>query len=109
VVTRQTVSSRSTQSPGRFDHSTIVPSATETPICGITISIVSAAPGSCEGAPPGATRLSLEEAAWCWSVGEELMHGLLHVLELWQDGLLERRAERDRNIRRGQSANRRVQ
>ena len=35
----RSVSSASTQSPGRLRHSTIVPSATEMPICGITISV----------------------------------------------------------------------
>ena len=77
VVTRQMVSSRSTQSPGRLRHSTIVPSATETPIWGIT------------------TRPAV-------SVGEELTAGLLHVVELGQDRLLERRAERDRHVGRRQ-------
>jgi hypothetical protein len=36
VVMSQIGSSASTQSPARLRHSTIVPSATETPICGIS-------------------------------------------------------------------------
>ena len=84
VVTSQIVSSASTQSPGRLSHSTIVPSATETPICGIITST-------------------------CASVREELTARLLHVVELRQDRLLERRAERDRHVGRGQPPDRRVE
>src|SRR4051794_35997874 len=88
VVTSQMGSSASTQSPGRFRHSTMVPSATETPICGITTS--TAFPVAC-------------------SVGEELTAGLLHVFELGQHGLLERWAEWDRDIGRGEAPDRRVE
>src|SRR2546421_4215083 len=65
-------SSASTQSPTRFFHSTTVPSATETPICGIVTS----------------TMVVL--------VGEELTAGLLHVVDLGQHRALERRGERAR-------------
>src|SRR5439155_25292782 len=71
------VSSRSTQSPGRFFQSAMVPSATETPICGIVTSTTVV------------------------SVGEELTRCLLHVVDLRQDRALERRRERNRNVRRG--------
>src|SRR3954469_6274212 len=84
VVTSQIVSSASTQSPGRLRHSRTVPSATETPICGITTSV----------------RVS---------VGEELTAGLLHVVRLRKHGLLQRGAERDRNIGGGQPPNWRVE
>src|SRR5215210_8645205 len=84
VDTSQTVSSVSTQSPGRFRHSRIVPSATEIPIWGITTSMLV-------------------------SVGEELTTRLLHVAGLGQDRLLERRAERDRDVRRGETAYRGVE
>ena len=40
VETSQIVSSASTQSPGRFFHSTTVPSATDTPIWGMVTSTV---------------------------------------------------------------------
>src|SRR3954465_9690193 len=73
-----TVSSASTQSPTRFFHSTIVPSATDTPIWGIVTS--------------ASVELPL--------VGEELTARLLHVVDLRQNGALERRAERDRRVRR---------
>ena len=43
------------------------------------------------------------------SVGEELTARLLHVVELGQDRLLERRAERDRHVGRGQPPHRRVE
>src|SRR4051812_6084851 len=62
-----TISSASTQSPARFFHSTTVPSATETPICGIVTS-----------------------ARALFSVGEELKARLPHVVGLWQHGPLER-------------------
>src|SRR4051812_22144970 len=58
-------SSASTQSPTRFFHSTTVPSATETPICGIVTS------------------------ATLVLVGEELTAGLLHVVDLGQHRALE--------------------
>src|ERR1700742_3823102 len=84
VLTSQTGSSASTQSPGRLRHSTIVPSATEMPICGISILTTV-------------------------SVGEELTAGLLHVLELGQDRALQRWAERDRHVGRGQGPDRAVE
>src|SRR5436305_6446981 len=77
-------SSASTQSPTRFFHSTTVPSATETPICGIVMS----------------TEVS---------VGEELTARLLHVVELRQHGPLERRAERDRRVGSGDADDRAVE
>ena len=64
VEISQIVSSYSTQSPTCFFHSTIVPSETLTPICGIVTSTV--------------------------SVAEELTGGLLHAVDAGQDGLLER-------------------
>src|SRR3954447_24654121 len=70
------ISSRSTQSPARFFHSTTVPSATETPIWGIVTSTVPV------------------------SVGEELTARLLDVVDLREHGLLERGGERDRDIGR---------
>src|SRR4051794_20265217 len=76
-------SSDSTQSPTRFFHSTTVPSATLTPICGIVTS----------------TAL----------VSEELTAGLLHAVDLGQDRPLERRAERDRGIRCGNPHDRAVE
>src|SRR2546423_1845950 len=79
------VSSRSTQSPGRFFQSAIVPSATETPICGIVTSISVV------------------------SVGEELTRSLLHVVDLGQHRALQRRRERDRHVRRRDTADRAVQ
>src|SRR5437764_1105375 len=77
-------SSASTQSPTRFFHSTTVPSATETPIWGIVTSTTV-------------------------SVGEELTARLLHVVDLGQDRALERRAERDRGVRRGDPDDRAVE
>src|SRR4051794_41430636 len=88
VVTSQTGSSASTQSPGRLRHSTIVPSATEIPICGIAIEVVR---------PTSPI-----------SVGEELTAGLLHVVKLRQHRLLERWAERDRHVRRREASDRGV-
>src|SRR4051812_44763945 len=76
-------SSDSTQSPTRFFHSTTVPSATDTPIWGIVTSTAV-------------------------SVREELTAGLLHVVDLRQDRPLERRAERDRSVRRGHADDRAV-
>jgi hypothetical protein len=57
-------SSASTQSPTCLNHSTTVPSATETPIWGIVTCTASEV--------------------------EELTHGLPHVVDLGQDGLLQR-------------------
>src|SRR5205085_1033584 len=74
------VSSRSTQSPGRFFHSAIVPSATDTPIWGIVTSTTPV------------------------SVGEELTRCLLDVVYLREDGALEWRRERDRHVGRRQPA-----
>src|SRR3954452_11665208 len=68
-------SSDSTQSPTRFFHSTTMPSATDTPICGIVTS----------------TAL----------VSEELTARLLHCVDLRERRALEWRAERDRLVRRG--------
>src|SRR3954452_409823 len=68
-------SSDSIQSPTRFFHSTTVPSATETPICGIVTSTAVL-------------------------VGEELTASLLDVAGLGQDRALERRRERDRRVGR---------
>src|SRR5881227_4506268 len=78
-------SSDSTQSPTCFFHSTTVPSATETPICGIV------------------TSTSVV------SVGEELTRSLLHVVYLGQHRALQRRRERDRHVGRGDAADRAVQ
>src|ERR687893_1516118 len=66
-------SSASTQSPACFFHSTTVPSATETPICGMVISVI--------------------------SVLEELTHGLPDVVDLRQHRLLQRGGEGDRDVR----------
>src|SRR4051812_4788867 len=77
VETSPIDSSASPQPPTRLRHSTIVPSATETPICGIVTS----------------TAVEL--------VGEELTARLLNVVDLWQHRTLQRRAERDRRVRRG--------
>src|SRR4051812_1263821 len=79
------VSSRSIQSPGRFFQSAIVPSATDTPICGIVTS----------------TSVVL--------VGEELTTRLLHVVHLRQHGAFEWWRERDRHVRRRDTAHRAVQ
>src|SRR4051794_1064970 len=76
-------SSDSTQSPTRFFHSTTVPSATETPICGIVTS----------------TAL----------ISEELTARLLHGVDLRERRALERRAERDRLVRRGDADDRPVE
>ena len=78
-------SSASTQSPTRLHHSTIVPSATETPICGIVTS----------------TAVEL--------VGEELTASLPHVVHLRQHRALERRAERNRHVRRRHADHRTVE
>src|SRR3954462_1394027 len=78
------ISSRSTQSPGCFFHSTTVPSATETPIWGIVTS----------------TKVS---------VGEELTARLPDIVYLGQHGLLERRRERDRHVGRGHAHDRPVE
>ena len=45
----------------------------------------------------------------CVVSSEELTERLLHVVGLRQDGLLERRAERDRHVGRGQPPDRRVE
>src|SRR4051794_2191165 len=74
------VSSRSTQSPGRFFQSAIVPSATDTPIWGIVTSTTVV------------------------SVGEELTSRLLHVVDLRQDRAFEWRRERDRHVGRRHAA-----
>ena len=66
VEISQIVSSRSIQSPGFFFQSAMVPSATETPICGIVTSTTVVA-----------------------SVGEELTAGLPHVVDLGQNRALE--------------------
>src|SRR5205807_4459712 len=81
-----TISSASTQSPTRFFHSTTVPSATDTPIWGMVTS---------------ATALPL--------VGEELTARLLHIVHLRENRSLERRAERDRDVRRGDAHDRAVE
>src|SRR3954470_1004277 len=69
------VSSRSIQSPGFFFQSAMVPSATETPICGIVTSTLVL-------------------------VGEELTACLPHVVDLRQHRTLEPRRERERHGRR---------
>ena len=84
VEIEQMISSRSTQSPGSFFHSAIVPSTTETPIWGIV------------------TSTSV-------SVGEELTARLLDVVDLGQDRLLERRRERDRDVGRRHADDRAVE
>jgi hypothetical protein len=73
VEISHSVSSASTQSPTRLCQATIVPSATDTPICGIVTST------TVPGAPPGR------------SVFEELTAGLPDVLQLRQHRALERR------------------
>src|SRR5947207_15252930 len=78
-------SSASTQSPTRLRHWTIVPSATDTPICGMFTSTVVVL------------------------VREELTASLLHVVHLREHNALERRAERDRNVRRGHPHDRTVE
>src|SRR5688572_33238521 len=84
VEIEQMISSASTPSPTCFFHSTTVPSATDTPIWGIVTSI-------------------------CVSVLEELTARLPDVVDLGQDGLLERGRERDRHVRRGDADDRAVQ
>src|SRR3954447_6559267 len=84
VEISQIVSSRSIQSPGFFFQSAMVPSATETPICGIVTSTLVL-------------------------VGEELTSGLPHVVDLRQHGTLERRRERNRHVRRRDALDRSVQ
>src|SRR4051794_13811535 len=74
-------SSYSTQSPGCLRHATIVPSDTDTPICGMTTSMVTAA-----------------------LVLEELTRGLLHPVDARQQRLLERRRKRDRHVGRRDAA-----
>src|SRR3954451_7185189 len=76
-------SSDSIPSPTRFFHSTTVPSATDTPICGIVTS----------------TAL----------VTEELTARLLHGVDLRERRALERRAERDRLVTRGDADDRPVE
>src|SRR3954453_7787036 len=71
VEISQIVSSAATGSPTPFRHSTSVPSATDTPSCGIVTSVV-----------------------------EELTARLPHAIDARQDGLLERGAERDRHVGR---------
>src|SRR5215211_1206928 len=78
-------SSDSTESPGCFFHSTMVPSATDTPIWGIVTSISPSL------------------------VGEELTACLLDVVDLWENRPFERRAERDRHVRRGDAHHRAVE
>src|SRR3954470_9783620 len=78
-------SAASAPSPTRFFHSTTVPSATETPIWGIVTSTSDAL------------------------IGEELTARLLDVACLGQDRPLERRAERDRRVRRGHTHDRPVE
>src|SRR4051812_41899541 len=78
-------SSASTQSPTRFFHSTTVPSATLTPICGIVTSTAAV------------------------SICEELTARLPHVVGLGQDRPLERRAERDRRVGCGHAHDRAVE
>src|SRR3954471_11439088 len=77
-------SSDSTQSPTRFFHSTTVPSATDTPICGIVTSTAVL-------------------------VSEELTARLLHGVDLRERRALERRAERDRLVRCGDADDRPVE
>src|ERR687893_642511 len=77
-------SSASTQSPTCFFHSTTVPSATDTPIWGIVTSTYV-------------------------SVLEELTACLPHIVDLREHGLLERRRERDRHVRRRHAHDRPVE
>src|SRR4051812_39176027 len=77
-------SSDSIQSPTRFFHSTTVPSATDTPICGIVTSTAVL-------------------------IGEELTASLLHGVDLGERRALERRAERDRLVRRRNADDRAVE
>src|SRR5438067_517108 len=78
-------SSASIQSPTRLRQETIVPSATDTPICGMVTS----------------TAVGL--------VREELTARLLHVVHLRENDPLERRAERHGHVRRGHSHHRAIQ
>src|SRR3954471_13085198 len=78
-------SSASIQSPTRLRHSTTVPSATDTPICGIVTSTSDT------------------------SVREELTARLLDVACLGQDRPLERWAERDRRVGRRDAHDRPVE
>src|SRR5579875_172882 len=96
VEMSHTVWSASTRSPASTRHATIVPSATETPIWGIVMSTSVA--GS---APPGVRPVDSSACAGIRpaSVGEELTACLLHAVDAGQDGLLERRRERDRDVR----------
>src|SRR3954453_4726700 len=77
-------SSDSIQSPTRFFHSTTVPSATDTPICGIVTSTAVL-------------------------IGEELTARLLHGVDLGERRALERRAERDRLVGRRDAHDRAVE
>src|SRR3954470_9970562 len=86
-------SSYSTQSPGSLRQPTIVPSETDTPICGMTTSTVPAALG----------------AGWWELISEELTGGLLHAVDAGQDRLLERGRERDRHVGRRYAAHRAVE
>ena len=83
VEISQIVSSASTQSPTLLGHSTTVPSATETPICGIVTSTRLSSRGA-QGTPPS--------------------HGRRR-----QDRLFQRRRERDRHVRRGHPHDRAVE
>src|SRR4051794_15910787 len=85
VEMTQIVSSASTQSPGCLRHSATVPSATETPICGMTTSI----------------RVPL--------VLEELNARLLDAVDRRQHRLLERGRERDRHVWGGHAHHRPVE
>src|SRR6476659_7209319 len=76
------ISSASTQSPTCFFHSTTVPSATETPICGIVTAAL---------------------------VVEELTHGLPDVVDLRQDRLLQRGREGDGDVGRRHADDRPVE
>src|SRR3954466_15328877 len=78
-------SSASTQSPTRLRHSTTVPSAPDTPLCGIVPSTSDT------------------------SVREELTARLLDVACLGQDRPLERWAERDRRVGRRDAHDRAVE
>ena len=71
------VSSRSTRSPTALCHSTTVPSATDTPICGMVTSTVPPTPDSTD-ALTSARRLG----AACDSVVEELSTCSLDILDL---------------------------
>src|SRR2546423_3698458 len=86
VEISQMVSSACTQSPTRFFHSTTVPSATDTPICGMVTSTV-----------------------WGPLVVEELNAGLLHAVDGRQDSLLQRRGEWDRQVGRTEPHDRPVE